>query len=194
MRQDLAEPAWRDRCRNFLLSLGINLEEFGLDRVRLRGLAPGAEAIPAAAAAFYAHRDCWYANPQSQINLWLPLHDVDSTNSFGFYPQFFTVPVENDSELFDYDQFCRSGGFQSTVQTLVYPCWLAEEQPTPPSAVDLKLGELLFFSASHLHRTLPNRSGQIRFSLDMRLVHRGDRGAPNCDNRSRGDASADYTW
>ncbi|MBX3168068.1 MAG: phytanoyl-CoA dioxygenase family protein [Candidatus Eremiobacteraeota bacterium] len=198
LRAELSGPSWREQCRDFLESLGIRLEEFALDRFRLRGLAPGADQIPAAAAAFYAHRDVWYANPQAQINLWMPLHEVSRQDSFGFYPDLFQTPVENDSEQFDYAKFQSEGGFQSTVQSLVHPRWLAPEQPEPPYAVELRQGELLLFSAAHLHRSLPNRSGRIRFSLDMRLVHRGDaaagRGAPNCDNRSRGSVLSDYVW
>lgn len=198
VRQILCGPEWRERCRQFLQAQGIPLEQFTLDRFRLRGVAPGAETIPAAAAAFYAHRDCWYANPQSQINLWLPLHDVDATNSFGFYPELFERPVENDSELFDYGQFKDEGGFQSPVATLVHPRWLAPQQPEPPYAVELKYGQFILFAASHLHRSLPNHSSGVRFSLDMRLVHREDEaagiGAPNCDNRSRGNAARDYAW
>lgn len=198
LRETLSGPLWRERCRGFLESLGLAMDEFAVDRFRLRGVAPGADQIPAAAAAFYAHRDVWYANPQSQINLWLPLHPVSRLDSFGFYPDLFDQAVENDSEHFDYGQFQAEGGFQSTVRTLVHPRWLAAGQPEPPYAVELQPGEMLLFSATHLHRSLPNRSGHIRFSVDMRLVHRADeeagRGAPNCDNRSRGSVLGDYTW
>ena len=197
LREELAQPAWCQRCRDFLGELGIGLEQFALDRFRLRGVAPGADRIPAAAAAFYAHRDVWYANPQNQINLWLPLHEVDRSNSFGFYPELFDQPVENDSETFDYDEFQAGGGFQSTAR-LAHPRWLANVQPEPPYAVELQRGQCLLFSAAHLHRSLPNHSEGIRFSLDMRLVHRGDGeaglGAPNCDNRSRGSVLPDYAW
>lgn len=128
----------------------------------------------------------------------MPLHDVSRQNSFGFYPDLFDQAVENDSELFDYGKFQSQGGFQSTVQTLAHPRWLAAPQPDPPYAVELQEGHLLLFSAAHLHRSLPNRSGRVRYSLDMRLVHRGDaaagRGAPNRDNRSRGSAMVDYAW
>lgn len=198
LREELALPIWRQQCREFLAELGIPLEEFAVDRFRLRGVTPGADQIPAAAAAFFAHRDTWYSNPQAQINLWMPLHAVDGSNSFGFYPELFDQPVENDSELFDYDQFQSGGGFQSTARALVHPRWLAAEQSEPPYAVELRKGQCLLFSAAHLHRSLPNRCGRIRFSLDMRLVHRGDHaaglGAPNCDNRSRGSVLADYNW
>lgn len=198
VRQELSQSPWGSRCREFLGSLGIDLDEFALDRFRLRGVAPGAESIPAAAAAFYAHRDCWYANPQAQINLWMPLHDVDGSSSFGFYPELFAVPVENDSDGFDYADFVEHGGFQSTARVPVHPHWTAAEQPDPSYCVELKRGSLLLFSASHLHRSLPNRSGRVRFSIDLRLVHRQDHaqgmGAPNCDNRCRGSALADYTW
>ena len=198
LRQELSRVHWRGPCRDFLQTLGIDLGQFALDRFRVRAVMPGAETIAAAAAAFYAHRDCWYANPQAQINLWMPLHDVDGLSSFGFYPELFAVPVENDSSDFDYADFVERGGFQSIARVPVHPHWTALEQPEPPYRVELEKGNLLLFSASHLHRSLPNRSGRIRFSLDLRLVHLEDhaqgRGAPNCDNHCRGSALADYTW
>jgi len=177
---------------------GVDGESFALDRIRLRGVTPGSHKVKAAEAAFYAHRDTWYANPQAQINLWLPLHDVDGSNSFTFYPDFFEKPVANDSENFDYNAFLQQGGFQKPNSPTVHPRWL--EQPSPPGGqpVVLSVGTFLLFAASHLHATLPNLGDQVRFSIDLRLVHRADhkmgRGAPNVDNRSQGSAIQDYVW
>jgi hypothetical protein len=197
LRERLSQPPWRQWSRDFLSGLGIRVEEFAIDRFRLRGVAPGIHHLPAAAAAFYAHRDTWFANPQSQINLWMPLHDVDEQDSFGFYPQFFDQAVANDSDQFDYADFVRQGGFQNPQSRLYHPRWL-ETNPPSDQPVQLQAGQLLLFAASHLHVTRPNVSSQIRFSVDVRLVHRQDhehgRGAPNVDNRSRGCAVVDYTW
>jgi hypothetical protein len=45
---------------------------------------------------------------------------------------------------------------------------------------------MIIFSGAHLHGTVPNRSGQTRFSVDFRLMHIDDlaagRGAINVDN------------
>lgn len=198
LRAALSLPLWRERSRLFLGGLGLDLEQFAIDRFRLRGVTPGSHLIAAAAPAFYIHRDTWYGNPQAQINLWMPLHDVGPGNSFGFYPELFETAVANDSDRFDYDEFLSQAGFQNPQRSsqAVYPRWLEERAPTWP--VELCYGQMLLFSAAHLHGTLPNLTEEVRFSIDVRLVHRDEaaqgKGAPNLDNRCRGAALKDYTW
>ncbi|MEM8711572.1 MAG: hypothetical protein AAGG01_11505, partial [Planctomycetota bacterium] len=57
-------------------------------------------------------------------------------------------------------------------------------------------GDELVFAGAHLHRTLPQTSGQTRFSLDFRVIDledtRSGRGAPLVDARCRGSAAGDY--
>lgn len=197
LRHTLARPLWRERAREFLAQLGLPLEEFAIDRFRLRSVSPGIETNPAAAAVFFAHRDTWYANPQAQINLWMPLHAVNGLDSFEFFPEFFERRVPNDSEGFDYDRFLELGGFQNSAARAAHPRWLVAETPAG-QPVTLEEGNFLLFAAAHLHGTVPNRSPRVRFSIDLRLVHREDhargRGAPNLDNRSRGSSMLDYDW
>ena len=52
LRQSLSQPHWRPLSRQFLSGLDIPVEEFFIDRFRLRGVAPGSHQIAAAAAAF----------------------------------------------------------------------------------------------------------------------------------------------
>jgi len=178
----------------FLTGIGLTARDYRWDCLRLRAVSPGGHLIPAAANAYTAHRDTWYANPQCQINLWMPLHDVTPADSFGFYADYLTRPVANDSEQFDYADLVRQGGFGART-TAVYPK-LLEALPVGPEAFELESAGLLFFSAAHLHQTLPNRTERTRFSVDLRLVHVEDHaaglGTPNVDNRSRGEALADY--
>src|SRR4030095_4698911 len=58
------------------------------------------------------------------------------------------------------------------------------------------VGGIILFSAAHLHSTVPNTSGQPRFSIDFRTVHAGDvassRGAPNIDSECTGTTLRDY--
>jgi hypothetical protein len=57
-------------------------------------------------------------------------------------------------------------------------------------------GEVLVFSAAHLHQTRANASGRTRFSVDFRAVHLGDHaaglGAPDVDGRAKGCALERY--
>lgn len=199
LRQQFHPPEAPRLCRQILRESGFEPDEFALDSLRIRGVAPGSHLVPAARAAFYSHRDTWYANPQAQFNLWIPLHAVDSSNSFAFYPDWFAQPIANNSEQFNYDTFRQQAGFQTpgASQTQVFPRALTQpDQGALP--VELEEAGRLWFSAAHLHQTLPNLSPQNRFSLDLRAVHRGDhelgRGAPNCDNRSQGCTLEDYRW
>lgn len=177
------------RC---LAGVGVDPgEDLLLDTLRLRAVSPGLEKNPAAAPAFYAHRDTWYGNPPCQINGWMPLVEVDERNSFRFYLDAFETSVSNDSDAFDATVFQQRGGFGRTVSDPVsaYPRALT----LPDGAlhdVAMPADSLLFFSAAHLHQTLPNRTSTPRFSLDFRFFRRSHleagRGAPDRDNRSRG--------
>lgn len=197
-RSELAQGILADLCRALLCEQGLDVDQMSVDQPRLRGVAPGSQHLEAARPAFYAHRDTWYANPQAQINLWLPLHEVDELNSFTFFPQAFERAVDNDSEQFDYDEF-RQTGFQNPGGSARahYPRCL-EELDEAPVPVVLERAQVLWFSAAHLHQTLPNQTDQVRFSLDLRIVHRHHHqsgvGAPNVDNRSRGCTLEDYRW
>jgi hypothetical protein len=48
---------------------------------------------------FHPHRDTWYSAPMCQLNWWLPIYSIDPDNAMGFYPDYFNVPVKNNSEI-----------------------------------------------------------------------------------------------
>jgi hypothetical protein len=207
MKQSLADiraalergPVYADACRRILAALG--LPEMRLDALRLRCVMHNGHESPAAERAYAAHRDTWFGNPEAQINLWLPVFDVTAAETFTFYPAYFNAPIENSSGGFDYDVWMNKVGWQGakTVRQAVeidYPKVLEEIRDDKAFAFDARAGEVIVFSASHLHRTVRNSSGRTRFSLDFRAVHMPDhlagRGAPNVDNASRPDALRDY--
>jgi hypothetical protein len=176
---------------------GFALEENAVDPARMRAVAHLGHENPAAAPAYTVHRDCWYSNPQSQINWWIPLHDVTEGETFAFFPAYFDRPVKNGSAGFDYDQFMANVGWQNTQGAkAVYPT--AEEEFDRASKLPFacKAGDIILFSASHLHQTEKNSSGLMRLSVDFRSVHVEDDaaslGAPNVDNASTGSALKDY--
>ncbi|HEY8190463.1 MAG TPA: hypothetical protein VIF12_07235, partial [Micavibrio sp.] len=147
------------------------------------------------------HRDTWLANPQCQINWWMPLHDVCDTDSFGFFPAYFDTPVENSSGGFNYDEWMEKVGFNNisanAAQAAQYPIVLKDDCGlNQASRFTCRKGEVILFSGAHLHSTMPNTSGQTRFSVDFRIAHMGDhesgKGAPNIDNRSTGEFIRDF--
>ncbi len=193
----VADPLAKSAAVELAESLGFVRATLALDAPRLRVVSPHAHTRPSAARAFYAHRDTWYGSPRAQVNVWVPLFDVDERDSFAIHVGAFGASVENDSETFDYATFARSGGFQSAqLSAASYP--RAMTLPTgEPLYVRARAAELVVFSPAHLHATTPNVTDRTRLSVDVRFVDLGDHkrgeGAPDVDNRSHGTAIDDYS-
>ncbi len=190
-RSQIAEPTFQKLALKLVRELSLPPQDLLLDQVRLRAVPPGLEKIEEAAPVFFAHRDTWYGNPSCQINAWIPLHPVDPSNSFRFYLDAFQSKAKNDSQQFSATRFRERGGFGRVKgdQLSVYPRAL-ETASGRTWDVELDKGQLLLFSAAHLHQTLPNRSQRVRFSLDFRFYRpshlKNGLGAPDPDNESEG--------
>ena len=174
-----------------------------VDLPRFRAILPGMHKIPEAADAFSAHRDSWFANPASQINLWIPLGSYSSEQTFIFYPDYFSQPVKNNSSKFNYNEWIKLVGWQSLTKPAeaIYP-QVFELLPENHLGFSCNRGQRLLFSGTHLHQPLYNISDRIRFSVDIRLICQKDyleqRGAPQIDNSSTGTTWNDFvpleTW
>ena len=212
-RSELVRAAFRrdERARALLRPV---LARFGLDpqttywdRLHLRVLPAGAEPQRSADVALSAHRDSWSSNVYAQVNWWLPLYDITAERAVAFYPRHWQAPIANTSGAWDLEQLRReraagrgqpagtkaapgagarpgaaSAGGDAT------PLIPAPTQPPDPAdalTVVVQPGDLLLFSAAHLHATVPNTSGRPRFSVEIRTVALADvrdgRGAPNVD-------------
>lgn len=198
VRQQLLADRFLDLLRAILAGLGLDPRGLAIDRPRLRAVLDRGHTNPAAAAAYYAHRDTWYANPAAQMNFWIPLHDVRPEETFTIYPDAFGVPIENDSASFDWEVFKRVAGWQClhAPEGTCYPRATESITRWTPLAVAGRAGDLVIFSGAHLHQTRAHAAGRTRLSLDFRAVHLGDcaqgLGAPDVDNRSRGSTLGDY--
>lgn len=187
----------RDAMGNVMQALGMESGEFLLDDLRLRCVMNNGHLNAGSAKAYALHRDTWYGNPQSQINFWIPLHDVDTRMAFTFYPDYFTRAIDNTSHGFNFLEWIEKTGWQGSknVPDNDYPRATARPD-CAGETFSAKAGEVIVFSAAHLHETTPNASGLTRFSLDFRAVHKGDHaqglGAPNADNGSAPDALRGY--
>ena len=197
------DPDYNELLRALLASHGFDPNHCAFDPLRIRVILPGGHRNPKAAPVYYAHRDTWYAHPQCLIVGWIPLHGLAPEETFDFYPDFFDQAVPNDSEIFDYSQWVKDGpalkiGWQKSDSGLTggYPRGLNTKKPENNVGFSCRAGETLLFAGSHFHQTREQDLGTIRFSLDFRVVHLDDvkqgRGAPNADNRSRGNILADY--
>lgn len=163
-----------------LREIGYDPEEVYGDRMRLR-VVPSREAARGRRTRPLApHRDSWGANIPAQINWWLPLYPLAAERTMVIWPDLFDRPVRNTSGEWDFDTLA-SGRIQG------YPLLpVAEEEPEiEPAAVTIEPGDLLAFSAAHLHASRSDDSGVSRLSLDTRTIWAGDvrsgRGAPDVD-------------
>ncbi|MCA9794029.1 MAG: hypothetical protein KC910_19610, partial [Candidatus Eremiobacteraeota bacterium] len=197
-RRVLADDKRVLRALRALVATLHGLEETVFDPPRLRVILPRGHHLAAAAPVYFAHRDTWYANPRCQLNWWTPFHRVETHQTFVFYPEAFETPVPNDSQRFDYERWRTEVGFANSnpVPEAVYPRALGSLAQLQRKGVEADAGDLLVFSAAHLHQTLPLEDGPPRLSIDFRTVyypdHQAGRGAPDPDNHSRGSTLGEY--
>jgi hypothetical protein len=198
------EERFHSLVREVLSASGFDPAHVAFDPLRLRVIAHNGHENPRALPVYYPHRDTWYGHPQSIITWWIPLDDLVEEETFLFYPDWYSSPVPNDSEIFDYDEWVSKGwslkiGWQDLEagRTARYPQVLGPFEPAAAVGFACARAENVLFSGAHFHRTRPQTAGLCRYSLDFRIVHIADHraglGAPNVDNRSRGSALADYT-
>jgi hypothetical protein len=179
--------------------IGGDLSKVYFDVPRMRSAYPAHYLTSGIAYAFHAHRDTWYSAPMCQINWWLPIFDITPQNCMAIYPENFSSPVENSSEIYDYGRWNRD----SRANAAKHVRSDTREQPKPTRAIeseDIRLicppGAMILFSAAQLHATVPNASAVARYSIDFRTVHIDDvlahRGARNLDSRCTGTTMRDY--
>lgn len=172
--------------------------EFAFDPIRLRCVLPGNHLNKGAEIAYAAHRDTWYGNPQCQLNFWIPLQDVTEEQSFMFYPALFDKAVQNTSREFRYGEWSEKHGWQGSKNHAVTAFPTVTAPLEGGCAFTARAGEIIVFSAAHLHQTVKNASSLTRFSVDFRAVHLADHargiGAPNTDNGSTSEALRDYLF
>ncbi|QDT35906.1 phytanoyl-CoA dioxygenase family protein [Stratiformator vulcanicus] len=193
-------PTCKELIRGILADVGADLEQTHFDVPRLRTACAGDYLKSGLAYAFKPHRDTWYSPPQCQLNWWLPIYEVESENVMAFHPKYWTDPVSNSSEEFNYQDWNQNGRKAAVSQGKVDSRRQSEALETleldPQVRVVTEPGGLLIFSAAHLHSTVPNTTNQTRFSIDFRTVDRRDleagRGAPNIDSKCSGTTIRDY--
>ena len=184
--------------RSMIESAGFLPSDNTFDVMRVRAVMPKGHNNSSLKRSYSVHRDTWYANPQCQINWWIALPDVPEDRAFSFYPEHFEKPVKNDSDLFDYNDWMQTVGWQNTrgQGDVPYPYALNCPPKTERTSFSCNVGDIILFSSAHLHGTNPNETNLCRFSLDFRTVHLEDhkngKGAPNVDNDSTPDALHDY--
>jgi hypothetical protein len=191
------------RCKTLLPKIlaehGSDLEKVYFDVPRMRSAYPSAFLSSGIAYAFHPHRDTWYSAPMCQLNWWIPIYPLEADNAMAFYPRYFTEPVANNSEIFNYYEWNTKN--RATAAQHVKTD--TREQPKQQQELDrvtMRLipppGAIILFSGAQLHETVENTTSVARYSIDFRTVHYDDvvarSGAPNIDSRCTGTTMRDY--
>ena len=166
--------------------------------------------------AFIHHPDCKKIIPRmldaigcdlDQVHFDIPRMRSSTSNNYlttgiayAFHPNYFSRGVLNDSDTYNYQEWNARMRFNAAefVGEDTRPQPHAQEQLLlePKTVVVTPPGGMLLFSAAQMHSSIPNQTGQTRFSIDFRCVHLGDlkarRGARNVDSKCTGSAINDY--
>lgn len=193
-------PTSKKLIQDLLAERGCNMERTYFDVPRLRSAYPSNYLASGIAYAFHAHRDTWYSAPFCQINWWMPIYELNADNCMAFHPPYWYRPVKNGSSGYDYERWNKESR-QSAAQHIKADTRV-QPRPEEPIETDSEIrvlpdvGGMFLFSAAQLHSTVPNKSGEARYSIDFRTVHLDDvwseTGAPNIDSECTGTTMRDY--
>jgi hypothetical protein len=186
--------------QGILKEFGCDLNKTHFDVPRLRSATSNEYLTTGIAYAFHPHRDTWYSAPFCQLNWWMPVYEIQSENSLAFHPRYWTQPLRNGSNRYNYYRWNEDSRKNAAKHIKVD----TRDQPRPEEPVELdpqtriicKIGGIILFSGSQLHSTVPNTAGRARFSIDFRTVHLDDvvvkTGAPNIDSACTGTTLRDF--
>jgi hypothetical protein len=192
-------PACKEIIPRIMREHGVDLDKLYFDVPRLRSAYPSHFLSSGIAYAFHPHRDTWYSAPMCQLNWWLPIYPLEPDNSMGFYPRYFSEPIVNNSNIYNYYEW----NTKSRASAAQHVKSDTREQPKAQQALEPvtvrylpPTGGIILFSGAQLHETVPNTTDIARYSIDFRTVHLDDvmarRGAPNLDSRCTGTTMRDY--
>lgn len=193
-------PRSKEHIQELLAERGFDMEKTYFDVPRLRTAYPANYLASGIAYAFHPHRDTWYSAPFCQINWWMPVYRPNSENCMAFHPRYWSLPVKNGSNQYNYarwNQESRHNAAQHIkVDTRVQPKPEEPIEMVPQLRLVCDVGGVFLFSSAQLHSTVPNMSDEARYSIDFRTVHLPDVwariGAPNIDSACTGTTMRDY--
>jgi len=175
--------------RDAIIAAGADPETTYIDKLALRNAPPFAADYSHSFGALPPHRDSWGAGLDCQINWWLPFFELTPERTMAIFPRYWDQAIVNDSGSWDWRRAASEPGYPSLPAAQEAVDWSEAVYITVPP------GALVAFSASHLHATVPNSTGEARISSDTRTVDlnhlQAARGARNID---RGDVPPGLDW
>ena len=185
-RRVRGDPHVKRLFRAALEHVGLDPERSYWDSIHLRVVLPVEGDAERQIGRIGVHRNTWSSNVPQQTNWWTTIRPLSAERTIAFYPRYWSRPIANTSANWDLDAIRerRRKGERDEDLPIV-------PEPTEPVDEDSELriviepGDLLCFSGAHLHASVPNVSGETRFSVELRTVNiddvRRDRGAPALD-------------
>ncbi len=151
----------------------ISIGKLYYDVPRLR-IIPNSSYLKSGISYNYLpHRDTWYGGGQEQINHWLPVLNVTEQSTFYIAPRFFFEAVPNNSEIFDLDvwdfSYRKMASASVRREGRPHPLPSKEISDADKLAIILPPGHEVCFSGHHLHGSLPNKTPDVRLSIDYRV-------------------------
>jgi hypothetical protein len=193
-------PTSKECIQAILNEMGCDVEKTYFDVPRMRSSTSDNYLTTGIAYAWHPHRDTWYSAPSCQLNWWIPIYDIEAEDGLAFHSHHWDTPVANDSKIYNYYEWNKTHRAVASQYVKEDPRPL----PRPVEAIELEpqirpicpVGGIILFSGAWLHSTVPNTSGQTRFSIDFRTVQLDDvvakRGAPNIDSACTGTSLRDF--
>jgi hypothetical protein len=188
-RRVRSDPQVKPLFQAALEHVGLDPARSYWDSIHLRVVLPVEGDAERQIGRIGVHRDTWSSNVPQQTNWWTTIRPLSADRTIAFYPRYWSRPIANTSANWDLDAIRerrRKGERDEDIPIV--------PEPTEPVDEDTELriviepGDLLCFSGAHLHASVPNVSGETRFSVELRTVNiddvRRDRGAPALDGRA----------
>jgi hypothetical protein len=183
-----ADKALMELVGEAVAQVGLPPEDTYFDGLQLRLVPSNASHQARRIMPLPPHRDSWGSNILQQINWWAPLYPLARTRSIVLFPKYWTKPIANDSANWDYHELKRRMEEGRVEGYPVLPTATVPLKPEDGLAIVIEPGDLLCFSAAHLHGSIADESGITRFSLETRSVSashvRAGVGAPNIDGKA----------
>lgn len=180
----------KEIIRKFIEEIGLSPSDFLFDVPRIR-VVPNYDYLNAGVSyAYKPHRDTWYGGVDCQINTWMPVYTIQPEQTMMINPYYFNRQIKNTSanwSLLEWIEKQRSNAKYNIKEEIrIHPVPTEEVDSANELRVAGNTGDMLIFSGSHLHGTVPNYTQETRFSIDFRIMHLNDLrnklGARNMDS------------
>jgi hypothetical protein len=168
----------KELLRDFARETGSDPNDYYFDVPRIR-MVPSYNYLHAGVSYAYApHRDSWYGGPRYQINHWMPVLPIRPDQTMAVYPAYFNRPVKNSSRAFDLSRWVNVERKEAVVnikkESRVHPLPLEKIDPEAQVCFGGNKADIMVFSGTHLHGTMPNHTSVMRLSIDFRFYHVDD--------------------